>query len=622
MQIHALTLDNFRSYHQAGFVFDQPVTFLIGRNGAGKSSALDAIVWGLLGRCRGTDAAGRGSDGLLRAGGTPAPLRVQLDLTRDGADVVRLERTQSARSSTVTFGDQGGKDAAGAALRGWLKASPAVVEACLSSEAFLALHHAEAKKLLLEILDVRVVVDGQPLTLPEVEAQYKHWFEVRRQRKADLAAVATVEAPLGELPNLADIEARLTALREDEKRLLAASAEALGRRAELQHQHAHVTAAIAKARTALADAGPVVGLDGAKVHLSDGLAEIAARLTALEDEDGDQQADQARVTLIDAQGRLKTIGDTHVSLAAHSPDRGCVLNAAIPCKTPAKYFSGEITTLQDQIAQLQGQVAEAEGVVAHAKARAVERRQLEARRDEWQRMATARAKVAGDLETLEATAERLLAERAALPEDDRADRDGALDALRERIAKGEGVRREAEALIRQAQDAQRAAAQRQSAATALGEAERLVDLLGPNGARVDALQHGLARFTADINVSLERFGYHLALHLDPWRVVVNGLPAELLSASERLRVGIALQLAIAEASGVGVVAIDQVDLLDAGNRALLGEVLSLRGGVQVLAAATKEDDWTPPEIEGWAWIRIAKVDGMSQVVPIAEAVPA
>lgn len=624
MHIRSLTLDNFRSYQQAGVVFDQPVTFLIGRNGAGKSSALDAIVWALTGACRGTDAAGRGGDTLLRAGDPPAPMRVQLELADDtGIDIRTLERTQSARASSVRFGDTvGSKETVAGALRAWLKVSPAVVQACLSSDAFLALHHAEAKKLLLEILDVRVVVDGQPLTLAEVEAQYKHWFEVRRQRKADLAAVPDVTAPLGELPNLADIEGRLTGLREDEKRQLAAAAERDGRRAELERQQAHVTAARDKARAALAATGPVLGLDGAKVDLADAIEEVFARLTALEDEDGDQQADQARLALVDAQGRLKTIEATHVSLAQHSPDRGCVLNAAIPCKTPAKAFAGELKALDQQITDLRQQIADADGLVSHARARAAERRQLEQRRAELQRQADSRAKVAGDLETLEATAARLTAEIAALPVDDGADHEGALETIRLRIRKGEGVLEDARATIRQAQDAQRAAQQRQAAATALAEAERLVDLLGPHGARVEALQAGLSRFTTDINASLVRFGYTLSLHLDPWLVVVNGLPAELLSASERLRVGIALQLAIAEASGFGVVAIDQVDLLDAGNRALLGEVLSLRAGVQVLAAATKEDDWMPPAIEGWAWIRIAKVDGVSAVVPLDEAVPA
>jgi recombinational DNA repair ATPase RecF len=62
MNINQIELTNFRSF--AGAVVELPtrVTFLIGRNHAGKSSVVDALSLALTGHCRGTAADGKGAD--------------------------------------------------------------------------------------------------------------------------------------------------------------------------------------------------------------------------------------------------------------------------------------------------------------------------------------------------------------------------------------------------------------------------------------------------------------------------------------------------------------------------------------------------------------------------------
>lgn len=65
-----LTLKNFMSYSEYETMdFTRfHVAVIIGQNGNGKSSLWDAITWCIWGRARGLDAAGRGSDDLIRIG--------------------------------------------------------------------------------------------------------------------------------------------------------------------------------------------------------------------------------------------------------------------------------------------------------------------------------------------------------------------------------------------------------------------------------------------------------------------------------------------------------------------------------------------------------------------------
>jgi hypothetical protein len=87
-------------------------------------------------------------------------------------------------------------------------------------------------------------------------------------------------------------------------------------------------------------------------------------------------------------------------------------------------------------------------------------------------------------------------------------------------------------------------------------------------------------------------------------------------------VGLALQLAIAEATGLGFVLLDGADLLDADNRATLVELLELFEG-QAIVTATKD---APPAAipEGVAVYWLALVDGVTTArrLEAAEEVPA
>jgi energy-coupling factor transporter ATP-binding protein EcfA2 len=95
-----------------------------------------------------------------------------------------------------------------------------------------------------------------------------------------------------------------------------------------------------------------------------------------------------------------------------------------------------------------------------------------------------------------------------------------------------------------------------------------------------------------VNAVLKAAGWGVAAFETPWLVTLNGLPAAVLSKSERLRLNIAIQSAVAYASGVRVLVVDDGEVLDEGNRAGLsaGVSAAMQAGFfhQAIIIATKD----------------------------------
>lgn len=77
MIVTRLALRKFRSHQETDLELG-PLTLILGPNGSGKSTVLDALSYLTLGVCRGTDAAGRGADGLVSLGQTGGMVRAEI----------------------------------------------------------------------------------------------------------------------------------------------------------------------------------------------------------------------------------------------------------------------------------------------------------------------------------------------------------------------------------------------------------------------------------------------------------------------------------------------------------------------------------------------------------------
>lgn len=607
MRLHRLECHDFGSLRHLALDFDPHLTLIYGPNASGKSSVVDALLYVLTGLCRGTDRRGAGLEHVISEGGEGLKVTATISPADRRDRPMTVVRGVKGRTSTLLLdGALGPIAAQQAELCERLGASEAVLETLCQSRAFLKLGHADAKALLLQVLRVSVTVDGTTYTLPQLEAAYQQAFDERRAAKSVLSSLVVPPAPTEAAPDLAVLEAALAALEQELRERLVGAARDDGARVALERE-----LAAAESDSAL--------LDERLAAAPDGTAEIAAleaELAQLEPADGSETAaQQHRIALASADGRLPMLERTLQSIRTHDPKKGCVLDAGIPCKTAATHFAGQVTRLDQAIATLKADKDAATAALADLRRAVQERERRENQLAGLRRDQTGRAALLAQQTATRETRARLHDQIAALPPP--ATVDPAIAELEARIQRGTQTIREARALVDAWTTHQDATAKQQAHAKKVAALETRVEQLGPKGARVDALNAVVATFEGLINNALQRFGYSLQFVMDPWDVKVNGRSAVRLSESEALRVGVALQLALAEVTGVGLAIIDGADLLDGRNRSLLTQLLA-ESESQVIVTCTRDAD--PPAIDGLTVYWLALEQGATRAVRIGEAV--
>lgn len=586
MKLAALDLQNFRCHRKTTIEFGPRVTLIYGRNGTGKSSIADALEFALAGRCRGTDAGGKGAQVLVGPWGGMATIRLTIDTGEF------FERTIPANGSRPAL------------------ISREVASILVDGTRIIDLQHADAKALLLGILDAHVEIDGERLSLGELDSCEQQAREARAAAKKLRDSIIVPAKPDGELYDIAGIERKLADLRDNEKALIAQQAQGAGNRRALERQGEAVRVEIANLQAKLATYGETLDED----------LEAAERRVEKQRKGRPDDAQRNRLTVASATERLSMLRHTLAKLSDHHPDRGCVLDNRVPCKTAKKAFADYIAELGKQIAAIEKEKADALAAIdAEVKQDAAAQAALQVL-EQTRRAVADRAR---DGEAIEQAQRRLAdvqRQLAKCPADDGTGSE-ELATLRTRIQKGEEILRAAREAQRQA-DGHEAEQKRLDEAKA--EVERLearCALLGPKGARVAALDAALERFTPGINDGLAPFDIGVEFQMEPWKILVNGRPAEMLSASERLRFGLAFQMALAQAVGAGFIVVDQADILDRGNRRILTNLAMGWGGGQVIVLATRDDGEDLPAIDGVPAYRLTRSgrDAGTKVVRAEEA---
>ncbi len=202
------------------------------------------------------------------------------------------------------------------------------------------------------------------------------------------------------------------------------------------------------------------------------------------------------------------------------------------------------------------------------------------------------------------------------------DQDSEISTLEGRIAKGKELLVKARTHWTLLDQYETALKRQQKAKADVDELERLVELLGPKGARVAALSEAMGKFEAAINPYLAAFGWTVTFSVDPWDVLASSggaiggesmRPVETYSRSERFRIGIALQLAIAQLSGLNFAIVDETDMLDAANRAIVTKMLLTAPLEQVLILGTRETKVELPKVPGVLAYRLVTQDGRTAI---------
>lgn len=98
--IKYLKMTNWRAYDEREIEFDSGITFLMGANGSGKTSILEAISYALTGEAALFDSKTRSQ--LLRDPESPGTVILRLELSGGGYEIQRTQNPNRAGGASLT----------------------------------------------------------------------------------------------------------------------------------------------------------------------------------------------------------------------------------------------------------------------------------------------------------------------------------------------------------------------------------------------------------------------------------------------------------------------------------------------------------------------------------------
>lgn len=596
MRIKKLELKAFRSFTGIDLDLNSARVLIGGVNEAGKSSVREAIRWALTGKAKNHDGSTLETKDLEPGASAKAGNGVSVSAAIDPLGTVT--RSWGAGGSSLQVeGFKGTPNGQQQALFDKLGTTEEFLHAILDTSAFLRLHHAEAKALVLGLLNVQVSIDGTVYTLDGLDAAYKQAFDDRRLSKQKLKTLAIPAKPEGQFPAMAAVEDRLAALRIELETLNQLIGTTAGQRRQIQNQLAGIVAFPVYAGT---------GQDELTVKIAD----LEERLAIMEAEAVPEETEPVPIPSNKPTHDVTLLRSRAEALMSHKPTKGCVLDSGIKCPVHGLKFTNRG---KDIIAEIEKQAPQnvdtKPEVTKNVNPLTAVRKEL----DELKRQQAGYEQAEAQNKTRQAERDRLTAELSSLP--DTSEQEAKIAETKERIQKGEGIRKQASdhqsslrlyELAVKAHDAQLADVAR---------LEALCETLGPSGARVKALEAALDPFLAAINGFTAAFGWVVSIQVEPWSVIVNGRPVETYSKSAQYRIGIALQIAIAKLSGLNFACIDELDMLDAKNREIVGGMLLKSDLEQVIILGTREPTSPlPKDVPGMLCYRIGQIDGRSTIL--------
>ena len=607
MRIEKLLVRNFQQIASADLTFTKPVSVVFARNWHGKTSlarAIELVVRGGVGAFDGHSELTIGR--VVRHGAASADVRAYLQ--REGINLVEVDRHVTAKGVTTKVnGNSVTKAAFDFFAPPGIVSPDAAFRVVMQTDAFLSLK-PDVQKAVLESLvdqtvsapDLKDARGALPLsrlgdfliaTLKDMAVGYRLAYDRRRDQKAALAGLPMTSAPAEPRQDVGAIRQRLAELRAEETRLVTAAGAASGERKTLASEATTLSEEVDRLAITLGEAQGSEG-EAASQGLMDSIAKGRQAIT-------DAQASHATYSerLADAERREGVLAQHRAKIKrlGEMKDGACPTCGLVMTKAQREHaittWQTEETTQALEIATLRKKL-KMPPVIEPLERRV---RALQTQLDAIQR---AQDQLNDKAPRLKALRERL----AALPAS--SDEPAAeLTALRKRLEQGEFNLRLAEQINARHDAHARTAPTRTALQDEVRDLERLCAALAPEGIRAALTLDRFGTMLERLNKSLTLFGLTMAVQQDPWELQVDGQPPVLMARSQMFLAGIALQLAVAHATGIQMAVIDGVDLFDGPNRsaffAMLAQAVD-HGLAQVIVLATYTDPHalTMP-VPGW-----------------------
>lgn len=653
MKINSLILSNFRNHANTEIPFDD-INVFVGLNAAGKSSIKNAVEYLLTGRCSGlTDEAGRGA---------------AEDLPRDGTDAATVTAVIDGLG-TVSRSTAGGLSVEGlggptkdqqAVLNNHLRASTDVISAVVNTGRFLTMSPGEQKSMLFALLGLSF---DQAILLQHIPEEYTSVFnrlypkglaggaevfdrldkifrdERRYQKKVlkDLEAQAGAETKDSDLPpgaweNRETIKKQLADLKKDRDELLQTrtrTAVAGEQRKIIQIDIDALEQNIPTLEQEEKDLRPV-GDNRAEANYSENLTERVKKLEQ-ELESARNWHDSEYKLLAEFQGNKEAWEKLLQTIKA---DARCPLGPGITCtadreemvrqvKADLAGVDENIKKQQEKVDHWKQEVAKLKGDLETARVELAEHGQ---KLNQWQ------LKVQ-QLDQAKNQLQKLVDDLAQLDDydpDDLAQLEQEIDTLGQRIANGDNLVQQLAVEAARRQEREKLTENLEKTRAEVQALEKLVVLFGPKGLRQELLQAKLGKLQAraDERMQLLTGGkYRVQFSTedkDGFSLVVykGDVPKKVrqLSTSEKLRLGVVMADVLNGLTGLGLLIVDDAEMLDPANKmALISMLLKVREkyGTIIVLSAIGETQPRNPGVPGLAMWLVE--NGTVQPVPASAA---
>ena len=632
MKIKSLHIEGFSSHRDTQISFPQPISFFVGNLGTGKSSIKQALEVALTGSCEGYRRRNYDQKEMIHDLGKVQRFDISVEL-----DLGTLKRGRTMDSTYLQWRSTNGTvQDTEEALFADLGTNADLLRVVFNTSDFFALEEKEQLLLILSVTGATVsdekirelfteahggaqalkLFDFPIENIGDMAAAYKFAYGERTLTKRELVNLLPPSEPEGDQPPLDVIKKQLAKLDEAESDLTAKIGELKGHqeggrefmRAERTDLKSYMEKMVRPAQDPSEE--EIQGLRKQFI--------VAQEEREAEAEGKATLARQNTLALAELTLRRQQL----VQLEAF--DGNCVA-ADFKCPATESKMKLAIKAQETSIEELLGNIRDLEVEILGFKFA----NQVEEIKKKIHQQDTVKEQNRRWVEELTAAEKKLAALDEALEKEPAKDETGSLEAelkiTSDRIETGKGILEEAQGWIVRKKEIEKVAKQRAVLEQRKTYLEQLCKFFGPKGVKVSLIGEKLEEFEKSVNKYLRAFGFSLMIQAEPWTIAVseyetahanNSRSIRRLSRSERFRLGIALQIAIAKITGINMVVIDTSELLTPEVRATMVKMLAGAELDQALVFATlmiPEEQFTPPSIDNVEFYMVRNKEGVSEV---------
>lgn len=631
MNIRSIQLANFSSHAATTLDFKEKVTILTGAMNSGKSSLVQAIEYVLTGQLEHYRGARSPVKEVIRAGEGGCSVKAVLELAPSvGGHAKRVKSTDGPE--TFTWGEDVGLPAEAAMMAALKIRKPGVLNALMNTGDFFELDPKDQKELILSIIgaevknaEVRKLFQGEADALKlvsvdldsvqAIDAVYKQVYDERTVVNRELKELLAVKPPDGEEPPMDRIKSRIKELEDQKSEVQKELGGAIERvkAATVDTKRQGLQERLDKA-TKWLEANPDVNKAELE-HVAKVLDECTKTLyqAGLDREKYVNEATQNKIAMGVHESNMKTLKAFKGKCVAG--DHDCPVPAAEMEKAKKiqmdLYY--ECTVTEERLKQAHFAV--------EASVKSSQTKLEEAQRSLKSKQAvvderTSQLQHKGMLE-----AELNIAGEPQGPPKELTDAVEALKLhiaeLNARIEKGNLQRDAATKWVTYRDQYNFGIERRKTLETKKRHLEALIDFLGPAGVKIQLIDAKLSGFLGLVTTALNKFGFEFSFQVNPWAISAKGRPINRLSRSERFRLGIAIQVGIAQVTGLRFIIVDNAEILTSEARAQMLGLCSEALDQAIIAMTTMKPEEQflaqVPKIPGVQFCFVRNKQGVSEV---------